>query len=585
MLLLSCWSIIVFICLHFANTQVTIWSVTVCLTNYYRKSLQIILNERYKNVNWENQRKCFYTNFELNSGVKPSFIEINMNYYYGAYVENPYLPEMYGSSCSPKCFGKVNLKKWVHWNIAVLFSEINYFPYQSFKVTPDRKRYLKFREDSRTSNASFFLPMEMNTKSKIVLETKGQFWLEKIVILKNMKTSKIYSCLYLDHIYQTLYHECSLTNDSVWKIELTSRQKLVEDKKKIWIFVGITGSETNFSRQLQFKKLAYLPTFSAFINFGNISIGETEISFVNKGKYFDIFKIAMTRMRAGEEYGCVNIKTNSPEYSCKLLNSKNWLLKIISPEEHERNFTVEIIQDKLSSFSRDLSWNHLTIYGARYIRYFNLKTYEEGEITSLKLHFVGKSLKINEVNLINNFTEYKFKTNEGNKTQDNLVTEFIRTIKEKQEKREKIHSNESNLIMKIVVGLFGVIILFLIIIIIILIARNKMSSNKKVSKDNISTLQVAGEFNNHLSTRDTNSVAISEPRLEFCSLQQDSLDIYENLDAKSNAASFEVVDCDLYAMPEPRRPAQPAQPVDNFDNLDNPDIEQLYTQPIKYICR
>ncbi|CAI9731344.1 Hypothetical predicted protein [Octopus vulgaris] len=162
------------------------------------------------------------------------------------------------------------------------------------------------------------------------------------------------------------------------------------------------------------------------------------------------------------------------------------------------------------------------------------------------------------------------------------MPEFIPITKVNEGKHEKIHSNKSNLILKIVIGLLAVIILISIIIIIVLIARNKVSSNKKVNKDNNSTLQVVGEVNNRVSIRATNSVAISEPRLEFCTLQQDSLDVYENIDSKSDAASVVAVDCDLYAMPEPRRPAQPPQTI---DNLNNPNIEELYTQPIKYICR
>lgn len=81
------------------------------------------------------------------------------------------------------------------------------------------------------------------------------------------------------------------------------------------------------------------------------------------------------------------------------ISGKSWLLKVISPEEHERNFIIEIIQDKLSSSSRKFIWNHFSVYGDSYIKHFHLKTYEEGEITSLKLHFFHEILKITEVKL------------------------------------------------------------------------------------------------------------------------------------------------------------------------------------------
>ncbi|XP_029653976.2 uncharacterized protein LOC115227221, partial [Octopus sinensis] len=171
----------------------------------------------------------------------------------------------------------------------------------------------------------------------------------------------------------------------------------------------------------------------------------------------------MTRLLTGEEYGCANIhKTNSPEYSCKLLHSKNWLLKVISPEEHKRNFTVEIIQDKLSSSSRKFIWNHFSVYGDSYIKHFNLKTYEEGEITSLKLHFFHQILKISEISLIDNYSEYKFRTNGESKILNNLVKAFSQITK------EKIHNDETSPSMETDISLLAVMILFLLSINIIL---------------------------------------------------------------------------------------------------------------------
>ncbi|CAI9731347.1 Hypothetical predicted protein [Octopus vulgaris] len=349
MLLNSCWCIFVFICLHFANIQATRWDVEVCYAEYYYSSVRITLNNKYVDISYHSNQKCFYGNFELKSGEMPSFIKVDKGYGYKAMlkiqifqqsmsadahqlcykkatVENPDLPAKYVGRCSSNCANKeVNLEKWVHWNIAALFSEMNYFPDQFFNIKPDVKGYIKFRTNSRTSNTSFFLPKEMNTNSRIELSTivHGKFWLDTIVTLKNMNTSKIYSCLYLNYTSRIPYHECSLINDSVWKIELTSRQELIGDTKEVQMFVRVIGCETSISRSLMFKKLAYLPTFSGFTNIGNINIGEIEISFGNKNKSIDISKIVMTRMLTEEEYGCANIdKTNSPEYSCKLLNRK-----------------------------------------------------------------------------------------------------------------------------------------------------------------------------------------------------------------------------------------------------------------------
>ncbi|XP_036363666.1 uncharacterized protein LOC115217841 [Octopus sinensis] len=526
MLLNFCWCILVFVCLHFANIQATSWDVKVCYDVAYHSSVRITLNNDYKDLSYDSNQKCFYGNFELNSGDMPSFIKVDQNYGYKAHVENPDLPAKYVGNCSSACnYKKVNLEKWVRWNIAALFSEMNYFPDQFFKIKPDVIRYIKFRTNSRTSNTSFFLPKEMNTDSTIELSTidHGKFWLDTIVTLKNMETSKIYSCLYLNYTSQIPFHECSLINDTVWKIELTSRQELIGDIKEVQMFVRVTGRETNISRSLMFKKLAYLPTFSAFTNIGNINIGEIEISFGNKNKYFDISKIVMTRILTGEEYGCANIdKTNSPEYSCKLLNSKDWVLKVISPEEHERNFTVEINQDGLSSSSRKLFWKHLAIYGDYYVKYFNLKTYEDSEITSLRFNFFDKSLRISEISLINNFTEYKFKTTGGSKTQDNLMPEFIPITKGKQdeeEKQEKIHSTKTIPIMGTVIG-----ILFLIIIIFSI--RCMMLRNRR-SRSNASTLQDVDE-DNCISMQNSTPVHISEPSRRLTSSQPNSLDVNED---------------------------------------------------------
>ncbi|XP_036363874.1 uncharacterized protein LOC115218105 isoform X2 [Octopus sinensis] len=184
MLLNSCWCIFVFICLHFANIQATSWDVEVCYAGAYHSSVHIRLNNDYKDLLYNRKLRCFYGNFGLKSGEKPSFIKVDQGYGYKAYVENPDLPAKYVGNCSSNCrFKKVDLEKWVHWNIAVLFSEMNYFYRKSFQIKPDVTRYIKFRTNSRTSNTSFFLPKEMNTNSTIELSSfdYGNFWLDTIV--------------------------------------------------------------------------------------------------------------------------------------------------------------------------------------------------------------------------------------------------------------------------------------------------------------------------------------------------------------------------------------------------------------------
>ncbi|XP_036363780.1 uncharacterized protein LOC115217897 [Octopus sinensis] len=394
------------------------------------------------------------------------------------FAQNEDLQEMYAIEGLSGCPGNQKLEEWTHWNLKFIHREINDSYDYSIEIRPYGEKNIMFKTNSTTSNASLFLPTKRNRKSRTELLTTGKSCPEKIIKLKNMETTKIYSCS--DILNQSNpYNECSLRNDLMWIIELTSHSKLISLVTQVTIFVGVTSNGTNSSQELTFRKSAYSPTFSASTNIGTVSIDEVEIYFEDYNESFDISKIVMTGIRTGEEYGCVNItKTIPAKYSCKLWKSKNWLLKVISPEEQERKFVVEFIQDKLSSFSRNLTWNRSTFYGDSHIMYFNLKTYEDDEVTSLKLHFFDKSFRISEISLTKNHPEFKFKTNEERKLQNSSVTEFTRIPKE--EKGEKIQSNKSchvtnvtnvTNIMKIVIGTLAVIISFLIIIIIVLRIR------------------------------------------------------------------------------------------------------------------
>ncbi|XP_052828121.1 uncharacterized protein LOC106873081 isoform X2 [Octopus bimaculoides] len=600
MLVLSFWSILFFVFLHFTDVLTTMWNVEICFLQAYYYSAAVTLNNESKTLSSIKLQKCFNNNFELISREKPSFIEVNEYTGYKAVVQNKDLQKMYAFECQSQCVGKQKLEEWIHWNLEVIHSEINdsydysieirpygenkimfktnsrtsntsfflptkmnrksrmellttgkFWPEKivfvqnedlqetyavevlsncsenqkleewihwnlevihseindsydySIAIRPYGENKIMFKTNSRTSNTSFFLPTKMNRKSRIELLTTGKFWPEKTIRLKNLETSIIYSCSYILK-QRTHYHECSQRNDLVWIIELTTHSKLISLITQVKIFVGVTSNGTNSSQGLTFRKLAYFPTFSAPTNIGTI---------------------VMTRILTGEEYGCVNIhKTIPAKYSCKLQKSKNWLLKVISPEEEERKFFVEIIQDKLSSFSRNLTWKRFTFYGDGYIMYFNLKTYEDDEITSLKLHFFDKSLRISEISLTKNHPEYKFKTNEERKLQNSSVTEFTRITKEKGEKIQSTKSCHIMNIMKIVIGSLAVIISFLIIIITILRIRYNTLRNS-INKVNTSTIQDVAEYD-YFTMQTNTPVHISEPS-QGLSLQSNSLDIAE----------------------------------------------------------
>eukprot|EP00106_Octopus_bimaculoides_P016476 XP_014783918.1 PREDICTED: uncharacterized protein LOC106879029 [Octopus bimaculoides] len=419
--------------------------------------------------------------------------------------------------------------QWTHWSIEVKLNKTYGNDEYSFEIEPFVKTNVVFRPNNKTSNKSFFLPMEMNERSRIKLLMKGKFWLDTDIKLKNMETSEIYSCIYLhDQFIQTSYHECSSANASVWKIELTSRPRLIRNITEIDVFLGVPGSETDSLHNLTLRKLAYLPTFADFTNIGNIRTSEADIHFNDTNKAFDIFKIVVTRVLTGEEYGCANLhKTIPAKYSCRLLQSKNWQLRIISPEEHEQTFFVEIIQDTLSFFSRGLIWRNLCKHGFDCVDNFNLKTYEDNEITGLKLHFLDKPLRINDISLRNDYSEYKFKATKESKIEYHAVTEFIPITKEKFHPDKTVHN------MKIVIGLFVVIILLLIIIIVILCNRFKML-RKSLNKGYISTPQDTGRCKVYIPMQDAN---ITRPSTELGSQLQNPEDIYANTDPMSGGSA------------------------------------------------
>ncbi|XP_036363875.1 uncharacterized protein LOC115218105 isoform X3 [Octopus sinensis] len=136
MLLNSCWCIFVFICLHFANIQATSWDVEVCYAGAYHSSVHIRLNNDYKDLLYNRKLRCFYGNFGLKSGEKPSFIKVDQGYGYKAHVENPDLPVKYVGNCSSGCrLKKVNLEKYIQatkWNVKVCY-DVTY--YYSVRIT------------------------------------------------------------------------------------------------------------------------------------------------------------------------------------------------------------------------------------------------------------------------------------------------------------------------------------------------------------------------------------------------------------------------------------------------------------------
>ncbi|XP_036369687.1 uncharacterized protein LOC118768046 [Octopus sinensis] len=438
MLLLSYWSILVIIFPYLLLTQATMWNITLCSYKKFN-SVRISLDKvKYVNLTSEKDQKCFNTEFELDDATKPSFVEFDNINVDEASIENRDLQETYFGKCGKTFCNEtiITLIKMVQWTMEVIRSEPNDGHHYSFESWYYGHTNITFRRNSRTSNTSFLIPMDWNEITRITFYGKGNFWLDAAVKLQNMANYKIYSCIFIPYLFNVLdYHRCFLTNDSTWRIELTSRSKRIERAKQMKIFVGMGDSKSNSSQtrnqtRLAFQKLAHLPTISAVTNIPNVSISEVEIDFRSNKKPFNISKIVMTKVLTGEEYGCVNInRKNARKYSCEVLKSKNWLLKVISPEEHERTFSVEIIQGTLSSFTRHLKWRNFCTYGDSYIKYFNLKTYENLEITSINLHFKNESLKINEISMISNYTEFKFNRNEDSSTHNSSVAGFSRITK------------------------------------------------------------------------------------------------------------------------------------------------------------
>ncbi|XP_029651412.2 uncharacterized protein LOC115224696 [Octopus sinensis] len=487
MLLLPYWSIFLIISPHFIGTHAaTKWNIVLCSRdehNFVRISLDKI---KYVNLTGGNGQKCFNTEFELDDATKPSYLEFkldvatrpslmllekdkvlqdflplydaaaplmnqlatvlteNINY---ALVQNRNLQEMYYGYYKWNSYNqtKTGLEKMDRWTFEVTRSDINDDFKSSYRAAPHYYANFTFSKYSRTSNASFFLSLHWNELNWIAFFTEGEFGLEKKVKVQNMANNKIYSCMYTYGIEPPgPAHICVWRNDSTWNIEMTYQSKYVNDYETIIFTLRVTGGERNSSVIVSLEESAYVSAFTNFFDIPNENINEIEIEFNGTKKPFDMTKVVMTKMLTGEEYGCVDIHwTNSMKCSCKVKKGKKWLLKVISPEVHERTFSVELIQDTLSSFTNHLTWKNFGMYGDEFIKYFNLKTYEDKEITSINLHFKNESLKINEISMISNYTEYKFNRNEDSSTHNSSVAGFSRITK------EKFNSNETILVLKI----------------------------------------------------------------------------------------------------------------------------------------
>eukprot|EP00106_Octopus_bimaculoides_P018636 XP_014786078.1 PREDICTED: uncharacterized protein LOC106880587 [Octopus bimaculoides] len=546
--------------------QATMWNVTLY---FHRKhsSVRISLDKvKYVNVTSEKEQECFNTEFELDDATRPSFVKVvldnvahretavfTVSEITKAIVQNHDLQEMYFGTCGMTFCNETMtaLKKLERWTFEITRNDINDDPKSSFYAFYAEFISITFSKNSRTLNTSFFLPTEENRMPDILFSTEGKFGLYKKVKLQNMENYEIYSCIFIFYPNNPEFphHKCLLTNDSSWKIEMTYESRLIKHLKDIVINLRVTGSEKNSSVILSLDELAYLSACGGFINIPNESVTEIELDFNNNNKPFDITKVVMTKMLTEEEYGCVDIHwTNSRKYTCKVQKGKNWLLKVISPEEHERIFSVEIIQDTLSSFIYHLTWKNFCTYGDSYIKYFNLKTYEDKQITSINLHFDNTSPRINEISLIRNYTEYKFKRNEDSSTHNSSVIRFSRITKEEinfnetvvVNKTEEINSdktivvnktdiincNKTILIMQIVIGLLAVTILILLVLLIryLILRRN-------TNKSSISVCHVTAEDNKCCSTQNTNSSYIHKPGQELCFQKQNSED-YEHIDSK-----------------------------------------------------
>ncbi|CAI9728742.1 Hypothetical predicted protein [Octopus vulgaris] len=400
-------------------------------------------------------------------------------------IENKDLEEAYGVLCEAPCPGaKMTLSNWTHWTFEVQRNNA-YGKYEFYiRLDPYVKQKVVFQPNSTTANKSFLLPTEMNTLSEIKLLTRGKFQLGTDIKVKNMDTSEIYSCIYLlDQLSQVPYHECKSINDSMWRVELTSRSRLIRDRVVLTVLLVVHGSGIHSLHQLRLKKLAYIPTFAEFALIGNLRMNEVLVYFNYPHEAFDIFQIVITNALTGKVYGCGNIfKPAASKYSCKLLGRKIWQLIILSSEELEQAFFVEIIQGTLSSFSKGLVWQNLCEHGYGCVDHFYLETYEDNEITGLKLHFLDKPIRINAIRLKNDYAEYEFKIKEESKDKNERLIEFnpLRKVKSQP--------NVTQLILKIVVGLFSLFTVLLFIIVIIVSIRYQMLKNNS-SQGHTSTPQ------------------------------------------------------------------------------------------------
>ncbi|XP_036361597.1 uncharacterized protein LOC118764737 [Octopus sinensis] len=382
MLVLSYCSILFFVLPHFFYTQARKWNVEICYTEAHKSSVHLILNgDTYTNITCPNEDNCFTTEIDLVNDTRPHSIDIRPSTEFQIVIENKDLEEAYGVLCEAPCPGaKMTLSNWTHWTFEVQRNNA-YGKYEFYiRLDPYVKQKVVFQPNSTTANKSFLLPTEMNTLSEIKLLTRGKFQLGTDIKVKNMDTSEIYSCIYLlDQLSQVPYHECKSINDSMWRVELTSRSRLIRDRVVLTVLLVVHGSGIHSLHQLRLKKLAYIPTFAEFAIIGNLRMNEVLVYFNYPHEAFDIFQIVITNALTGKVYGC-----------------KIWQLIIMSSEELEQAFFVEIIQGTLSSFSKGLVWQNLCEHGYGCVDHFYLETYEDNEITGLKLHFLDKPIRIND---------------------------------------------------------------------------------------------------------------------------------------------------------------------------------------------
>ncbi|XP_029656812.1 uncharacterized protein LOC115230828 [Octopus sinensis] len=321
MMLLLYWSILVIIFPQLIITKATMWSVMLHFDSKY-KFVHISLDKvKYVNITSEKEQGNFNTEFELDNATKPSFVESDTGRIYWATVQNLDLQEKYHGHCPHTFCNKtmITLQKMARWTLEATRSDIHNNNDSFYILGNGIDLNIKFKRNSRTSNASFFLAMESNKWSEISFFMRKRFLLDIKVKLKNMENSKIYSCVATE--YPRL--RCLLTNDSMWKIELTYQPMQIYREFIMSASIGVIGSEKNTSQTVKFRKLAYVHKLSSVINIPYKSISEVEIKSMSIYQSIHISKIVLTKMLTDEEYDCINInRSNAGETNCKVRKGK-----------------------------------------------------------------------------------------------------------------------------------------------------------------------------------------------------------------------------------------------------------------------